>query len=210
MARKANYEEIVEDLNLVPIMNLVLCIIPLILFKTQLVKIGIINVNAPKIGPASSSSPPPEDEKPLGLTVALSENGFTLKATGGDVYSILGATPPGNDTPYSIPKKKQTLTDQFGKDKEVTDFDYVELYKNLAKIRDQYKEEKLLTITADPTLEFKHVIRTMDSLRFRLVDDNVKDIKDLSDKTDGAKFRAGIDGVMYEAMWDQVTFAIAE
>ena len=64
-------------------------------------------------------------------------------------------------------------------------------------------------MTADPTLEFKHVIRTMDSIRFRLIDDNVKDIKDLSDKTDTAKFRAGKE-TMYEPLWDQVTFAIAE
>lgn len=209
MARKANYEEIVEDLNLVPIMNLVLCIIPLILFKTQLVKIGIINVNAPKIGPASSAPQPESDEKPLGLTVALSESGFQLKATGANVFEVLGMAQTGDDAAVKIDKKEQTYTDQFGKDKKILDFDYVDLYKKLAQIRDKYPEEKLLTVTADPTLEFKHVIRTMDSIRFRLLDDNVKDIKDLSDKTDSAKFRAGKE-TMYEPLWDQVTFAIAE
>jgi hypothetical protein len=34
----------VEDLNLVPIMNLVVCLIPIILYGTVMVKVGVVNV----------------------------------------------------------------------------------------------------------------------------------------------------------------------
>ena len=48
--KKKGAEEKIDDLNLVPIMNLVVCLIPIVLFGMSLVKIGVINVTLPKLG----------------------------------------------------------------------------------------------------------------------------------------------------------------
>ena len=79
MARRKNkFVETADELNLVPIMNLVLCLIPVVLFGTQLVKIGITNISAPKLG-QSKPNPNPDEEKPLGLTVAIAKDGFAWR-----------------------------------------------------------------------------------------------------------------------------------
>jgi biopolymer transport protein ExbD len=69
MARKKKaFEEKMEDLNLVPIMNLVVVLIPVVLFGMSLVKIGVVNVNAPKFG-MGQAAPADDDKKPLNLTI---------------------------------------------------------------------------------------------------------------------------------------------
>lgn len=221
MARKSKYTEIVEDINLVPIMNLVLCLIPLVLFKTQLVKIGMINVSAPSFGPAASKPKEDKEEKPLGLTVALSKDGFLLKATGANLFEVLGLTPDGEASGVKLPKKKDTYASKDGSPIELIDYDYVSLYDYLARIKEIYKDEKLLTLVADPDLEFKFMIRTMDVVRFRFEKPKFANIMELSE--DAAKFKykktkeevTGEDGKTktveaYEPLWDQVTFGAVQ
>ena len=82
----------VEDLNLVPIMNLVVCLIPIILYGTVLVKVGVVNVNAPKFG-MGKATPSDDEEKPLNLTLGIEETGFRLKAGGADINQLLGVDP---------------------------------------------------------------------------------------------------------------------
>ena len=219
MARKkSKFVEQVEDINLIPIMNLVLCLIPLVLFKTQLVKIGMINVSAPKVGP-SSSKPQEEDKdkKPLGLTVALSKEGFLLKATGADLSTIFEGE--GDATGVKIPLKTEDYSNKDGDVEKVTTYDYIKLYEKLLRLREMYEDDKLLTLTAEPELEFKFLIRTMDIVRYQF-EDGVKmdSISDLSEAANNSKYKKveeegegeGASTSTYKPLWDQVTFAIVQ
>ena len=217
--RNSRYQEIVEEINLVPIMNLVLCLIPLVLFKTQLVKVGMINVSAPKIGP-SSSKPQDNDEKPLGLTVALSDEGFMLKATGANLSELLGVTAAENGA-IKISKITETYV-QDKKDVKLPSYDYIKLYNYLSTLKDKYPDEKLLTLTATPKIHFKHIIRTTDMIRYRFKEaGDFKNIKDASEAAKNLKYEKVKEEVkndkgkmetkeVYKALWDQVTFAIAQ
>lgn len=218
MARKkSKFVEQVEDINLVPIMNLVLCLIPLVLFKTQLVKIGMVNVSAPKVGPASSQKQEEDkDTKPLGLTVALSKDGFLLKATGADLSAYFNE---GDATGVKIPMKAEQYSNKNGDVEKVTTYDYIELYKKLLKLRESYEDDKLLTLTAEPELEFKYLIRTMDVVRYQFADGVKMDsIADLSEAANQSKYKKveeeGDEGGQatstYQPLWDQVTFAIVQ
>ena len=227
--RKSKFTESAEDLNLIPIMNLVLVLIPAVLFQTQLVKIGMVNVSAPKIGPsAPQKNPDTPETKPLGLTVALSkEKGFLLKATGGDLFDLLGITKVGDEPSVQIP----LITDKYleqskdgDKEVDVKTYNYPQLYSYLNTLKELYKDEKLLTLTADPDLEFKHLIRTMDVARYRFKKGlPLKTIKDLSDAEQMGEAGYEVDvttktndkGESVEVkskvvLWDQVTFAIAQ
>ena len=217
MARKkSKFVEQVEDINLVPIMNLVLCLIPLVLFKTQLVKIGMVNVSAPKVGPASTKPQEEDkDKKPLGLTVALSKDGFLLKATGADLSTIFEGQ--GDASGVKIPMKTEDYSNKDGDVEKLTTYDYIELYKKLLTLREMYEDDKLLTLTAEPELEFKYLIRTMDVVRYQF-DDGVKmsNISELSEAANNSKYKKVEEGEgdtatsTYKALWDQVTFAIVQ
>jgi len=225
MARKKNkFTEEVEDINLVPVMNLVLCLIPAVLFNTQLVKIGMIDVNAPKFAPPSSTPPPPDAEKPLGLTLLLDNNGFLLSAKGKDLSTadMLGEGDSKgvrinlvSNADYkddgAIKRGKSGLPN--GKT-----YDYVSLYSKLKKIRDKNPDKKdkppeVLTISADNNVEFKYIIRTMDVARFELKkevkkpeDFNVLEEKNsyIKEKSKNAK---GETVESNKTLWAYVTFA---
>ena len=183
--RKNKFVEQADELNLVPIMNLVLCLIPVVLFGTQLVKIGITNISAPKLGPPPQNQTPPE-VKPLGLTIAIASDGFRLKATGVDnlaahlaeanCLSGGGTAAPANASGgVLIPKVQQNrlVRDQnTGTDSEQTiqGYDYPRLYLCLEYLRGRHPEEKLLSLTAEPDMPFKYLIRTMDTVRYKLAD----------------------------------------
>lgn len=222
MARKSKYTESVEDINLIPIMNLVLCLIPLVLFKTQLVKIGMINVSAPSFGPASSKPKEEKDDKPLGLTVALGKEGFILSATGANLFELLNVSQEGEVSGVKVPKKQDSFVNKDGSERKAVDYDYITLYRHLEKLRDMYKEEKLLTLVADPDLEFKYLIRTMDVARFRFAEPkSFKSIADMSTAADKYKYKKitvestddkgkTVETKTYEPLWDQVTFGNAQ
>jgi len=217
MARKkSKFVEEVEDINLIPIMNLVLCLIPLVLFKTQLVKIGMVNVSAPKVGPASTKKQEEDKEqKPLGLTVALSKDGFLLKATGADLSTIFEGQ--GDSNGVKIAMKTEDYSNKDGDVEKLTTYDYIELYKKLLKLREQYPDDKLLTLTAEPELEFKYLIRTMDVVRYQFADGvKMGNIAELSEAANNSKYKKVEDEEgegktsTYKPLWDQVTFAIVQ
>ncbi len=219
MARKkSKFVEEVEDINLIPIMNLVLCLIPLVLFKTQLVKIGMVNVSAPKVGPASTKQPEEDkDKKPLGLTVALSKEGFLLKATGADLSAVFEGQ--GDASGVKIPMKTEDYSKKDGDVEKVTTYDYIDLYKKLLRLREMYEDDKLLTLTAEPELEFKYLIRTMDVVRYQFADgvkmDNIAELSEAANNSAYKKVEEEGEGEeattsTYKPLWDQVTFAIVQ
>ena len=203
--KKKSVDTKIEDLNLVPIMNMMVVLIPVVLVGTSLVKIGVVDVSS-KFGKGKPQQQE-EKEKPLGLTVSLGEKGFILSATGADIAGLLGEQSDG--TKIQILKEKAivpvTQADDSKKDEEVFDYNYRDLYNKLVKIKKAHKKERMVTITASPTVEFKHVVATMDVMRDRLDEEQYADNKAFRDagrKTDGKAEE--------RALFDQVVFALAE
>ncbi len=198
MARKKRPSEKLEDLNLVPIMNLVVCLIPIVLFGMSLVKIGVINVNAPKFG-MGQAAPSDDEKKPLNLTIAIAEEGFRLTAGGADINQVLGLQPAAAADPAAadgqpagvvIPKKKEK-------------YDFPDLYLKLVKIKDAFPDESIVNLTADAKIPVKYVVAVMDSMRFRLVGTEFADM---------AAFAAAeikMEGNAQELLWPDVVFAVA-
>ena len=159
MARKKHTEDTAdEDLNLIPIMNLVVCLIPIILFGTVLVKVGVVNVSAPPFGPDRHAVA--QTERPFNLTLGISDAGFRLHA-GVDLNELLERPPAAPDasgrptTGLVIPKKGDT-------------YDYVALYNALMAIKEVRPKESLLKVTADRHIPFKTIVKAMDATRFQL------------------------------------------
>ena len=66
-----------EELNLIPIMNLVSILIPFLLMAAQFVTLAVIDSTLPAIGPPVPVDNPP-DKPPLMLSVAITNEGFTI------------------------------------------------------------------------------------------------------------------------------------
>tara|TARA_Y100001934_G_scaffold281274_1_gene390437 strand:+ start:1117 stop:1950 length:834 start_codon:yes stop_codon:yes gene_type:complete len=86
-------EEEMEEPNLIPVMNLVMLLIPVLLMTTAFFEVAVINVAAPKVQSGPAPDEPPKDDKPkLNLTVVIGDDGFKVCAYGGCLGP--GGAPP--------------------------------------------------------------------------------------------------------------------
>ncbi len=182
-SRKKGINDKLEDLNLVPIMNLVVCLIPMVLLGTALVKVGVINVNAPNFGMGKASEEKEDEKKPLNLTLLMGEKGLMIKASI-PLSAIIKPTDgvEVSESGITIREKEPfKLVDvEVGKNETVKKpfyhYNYPVLYSLLAQIKDgvkdQYPKDTVIKLGVDANIPVKHIIEAMDSIRFRLEKDS--------------------------------------
>ncbi len=140
MARPTPVE---NDLNLIPIMNLVVCLIPMVLYGTALVKVGGVNANPQTFGPVTGPAPL---EAPLNLAVAVGADGFRVRT----------------DRPELAPAQDIPVRDGAP--------DYAGLYEALVRIKEAAPSETVVRLTADNDTQFGVLVTTMDVMRTRADD----------------------------------------
>ena len=69
---------VAEELDLVPIMNLVTILIPFLLMAAQFVSYAVIDSTLPAIGPPQTIEDQEDEEEPLNLSVFITDKGFTV------------------------------------------------------------------------------------------------------------------------------------
>lgn len=188
MARnKRESTDELQELNLTPIMNMVVILIPLLLLSIVFLEVSVINITAPKLSVGPSTDTPPEEEKKLNLTVAVGAKGFEIGATGAILPQKPGCPVPGPT--ICLSKQNVDVTAKYtrarellaagnvnegeGVLKEALDaYNWVELYNTLARIKNEYKDETVVKISADPDVPYAAIVRVMDVTRFRLEKDS--------------------------------------
>ena len=71
------------DLDIKPVMNLMVVLIPLLLAGAEFVKLSIIEINLPpqnQGGGGGEQNPDREVEKRLNLSIAITKSGFTISS----------------------------------------------------------------------------------------------------------------------------------
>ncbi len=189
-----------EELNLTPIMGLMVLLIPMLLFLFNFFEVKVQAVAAPRLGSGAAKPQDGEEEKkPLNLTVHIGKNGFGIK-----VQDELSA----NENLTPIPKR---VYDGF----EGEDFDYPALYARLRGFKDKYKDEATINISADMDVPWQTVARTIDAARLQLEEPAYDDMTkfmtamplelDVPDKTgDGKPEKEPAE------MFSRVVFVVAE
>lgn len=180
-----------QDIDLTPIMNMVMILIPLLLLGVVFEQMGVINVSAPKlaVGPVTEDQEPPENP-PLQLTIGVSTSGFTIAATGSKLPPIAGCsesspatvcTRSGRDA-AALLGEVRSLREKFdatgnrgfvdqsdAKLNELVEaYDWRQLYNLLVDIKKKYPDETIVNVGADPDVPFELLIKTMDMARFKL------------------------------------------
>ena len=139
-----------QELNIIPMMNLVIILIPALLLSSSFVQIAVINVSAPQIG-SGVAEEKPEDEaekEKLNLTVAVTDRGFTVAGSG----AVLGGA-DGEEGGPTVPKKPDG------------EYDYEGLANKLAEIKDAFPDETKIILNAEPEITYEVVVATMDATR---------------------------------------------
>lgn len=176
-----------QDLDLAPIMNMVVILIPLLLLSIVFLKVGVINITAPKLSMGPPSDTPPPEEEPLNLTVAVNAKGFRLAATGAVLPEMAGCPVPGPT--ICLEEQNVDVAAKFTKtrndmaagnrpqaeaelDAALSAYNWKELYNQLVRIKNQYKDETIINISADPDVPYAAIVRVMDVARFKLDKDS--------------------------------------
>ena len=142
------------ELELTALMNVVMLLIPALLFTMETIKFSAINVNAPRSAAAGGAGEDDSDkpkEEPLNLTVTITAKGFYVSATGG----VLGGPPPeeGAAAQPTLPIEANG------------EYPYDALTKIMVDIKDKRPTETKIFINVDADIKYWVLARTMDATR---------------------------------------------
>jgi biopolymer transport protein ExbD len=143
------------ELDIRPVMNLMVVLIPLLLAGVEMVKLSIIEIDLPPASGGGSGSdqdnPEKEKEKKLGLKIAITADGISL-ATASAVMSGEEGTGP------TVPVKADGTQDlNLLKEK------LIEVKK---AIKDKgFKDENVAIITASKEIEYQIIIDVLDKIQ---------------------------------------------
>ncbi|MFZ5518224.1 MAG: ExbD/TolR family protein [Candidatus Zhuqueibacterota bacterium] len=148
--RNVTQEE--AELNMTPVMNLMVCLIPLLLTSAQFIKIGIIDLNLPPAIGASVSQmeAPKETEKKLDLAVTITDEGFFISSS---LAILRGSEGEGPSIPL--------MTDG--------EYNFVELSNKLYELKRKaignFSDTEKIVIQAEPEINYQLVVNTLDAAR---------------------------------------------
>jgi biopolymer transport protein ExbD len=174
-AEEAEYEG--GELNLVPYLDILINTIIFLLATTaSALTLANINVNSPRYEDAApgqvQAEQQDEDAPKLNLTVAVSYTGFIIGGKGAIMTAKDGTLPTIRCTvPVSqggmCPVQLQRRDNARGEPENVwiDKYDYPALDKMMQDIKKQYGQERQVILTADRSIPYMVVVKTMDTLR---------------------------------------------
>ena len=189
MPRTPRLQEEEQDLNLAPIMNMVVILIPLLLLSVVFVSVSVINVNAPTLAPGKQSDTVGEEKEKI--TVSIGANGFHVATNKGTLPAVAGCpkdgpticlVDPGEGVSADFDKARTMLErDQNEQgsallEDTVARYDWRQLYNTLADLKRTNPDEKVIHVSADPDIPHAAVVRLFDISRTRLEKDHYDNV----------------------------------
>ncbi|TNE44784.1 MAG: hypothetical protein EP343_29430 [Deltaproteobacteria bacterium] len=159
MARKKlSEEEEFEDINIMPLMNIIMLLIPFLIISAEFITIGVINVSAPKMstGEPTQSEPQKKKKKPLNLTISVTSRGFTIITRGSKISQGCDMSAAAMQNPQKKLPTIRKLSDKY---------DYKKLQGCLTKIKKLFPDEKRVIIMSEPKIQYKVIVGIMDHSR---------------------------------------------
>ena len=148
------------ELNLTPVMNLMVVLIPLLLSSAQFIKIGIIELNLPPAAGATSlaGEKPKEEYRALDLTVSITNNGFYVSSALTERENAKEKTEVSPDIPLMMDGS----------------FDYAALSQTLYGLKQQadnrFRDKEAIVIQAEGDISYQVLVGAMDASRMAQVD----------------------------------------
>ncbi len=149
-----------EELNLIPIMNLVSILIPFLLMAAQFVHLAVIDSTLPVIGPPQETPPEEDDDPPLQLSLVLTRQGITIAGADAVLNPDAEAAAPveGEEDKPTIPCKDPNCATP-------ESYDYELLTEKLGLIKDEYPDDENVIMVPESRIPYEVIVMTMDASR---------------------------------------------
>ncbi len=140
------------ELNLFPVMNMMVVLIPLLLSTTQFVKYGIIELNLPRAagGPVSQATLAKETQPGLDIAVSITSRGFYLSSN----QAVLRDPASGGPTIARLANGE---------------FDFAALTQKLYELKQRVAKSPMdtrkIVIQAEMNIDYQTLVDTMDAAR---------------------------------------------
>jgi biopolymer transport protein ExbD len=151
MPKERREEESYEGDPLIPILNLVCMLIPLLLYGAVFVRFMTLDVNAPKIAQGQPQDQQDEN-KALNLTVMITDQGFHFKVNPVHRLPWMSMATDTASAGPDIPKKDD-------------DWDFKEFNRKLKELKDLHREEMNIILGAEDDIPYEVLIKAMDYSR---------------------------------------------
>jgi biopolymer transport protein TolR len=153
---RRNTESLEMDLDIRPVMNLMVVLIPLLLAGTVFLKLAILEIDLPPTaagggGDDEANKPEQEQEKKLSLKIIVTKQGFTIASTSAILTGETGEGP-------TIPVKGEGEHDFNGLKEKL-----IEIKKSIDG--KGFKDENSAIITASRDIEYQTIIFVIDAMR---------------------------------------------
>lgn len=153
-----------EPLNLVPIMNLVTILIPVLLMAIKSLELAVIDTTLPAIGAPTETTEDVPDKPPLALKLGITNMGIRILGANEYLYPEgRPAAAEGEKTPPDITCKSN------GPCRGVEDYNWSDLSQKLATIKkgaqgDERDSDNVVLIP-ESNIRYEVLVRTMDVSR---------------------------------------------
>ena len=142
--------EMMGELNIVPFLDIVVNLIMFLLATTEAVLLmAQIESDLPKISRGRSKNDN-SVATPLNLNVVVTDKGVMVSGSGGKLAQGCEAIESGPN--LTVPSKG-------GK------YDWAALTTCVAKVKSKFEDETSVTVSADPQVQYEHVVAAMDAIR---------------------------------------------
>lgn len=171
-----------EDPNLVPFMNMVVVLIPMLLLSVVFLKVGVINVSSPRMAPTDADTTTETSEE-FTLTVATSLSGFEVSTQSGPLEPIEGCPKEGAtvclaDSTFDVDGHMGHVERALARgdqeqvekllDELVAAYDFAGLYSKLRSLKAEHPDATSIRLTASPKIPYEMLVQVMDAVRFQL------------------------------------------
>ncbi len=169
--KKMAVDEKLDELNLMPIMNLLCLLIPFLLLSAQFIQIGIVLVDTPRQS-KSQNQKKDENQKSLGLTINIKQDGYDVTTkSGGSACPQRAAsnqvcipvTHAGGKKVYNAAALRKFLYDKFYKPHYKNNS--LDAGKDAPKAAGSFSDWGKVTIVPEDTILYETVIETLDAAR---------------------------------------------
>lgn len=180
--RGKKFEAASGDLNLAPLLDMIMNMIPMVLLMVEFEERAVSPVEAASSSGAPAQSDGEEAERPPRIMVSISSDGFRIADFFGSPEFATFAEPIGrcagaaNANPGAMPPTVCLLDGSTPAEGDYGNLDYAGLYNRLVQVRMQPQwrelysapENGLILLSAEPDVPAAVMIRTMDLTRYFL------------------------------------------
>lgn len=153
--RRHGHHILEEHLNIIPVMNLFILLIPFLLLSAVFVQIGIIETSLPRV--ATSPVAAKELRKKITLTCAINNKGFILRG-----INPTKALTEGEANSKYLSAKGALITK-----KEDGSYNFGKLNFALKGVKKSFPDEDTIFILPESYVLYDDIIKTMDTSRER-------------------------------------------